>query len=320
MWDSRLLILLLAVLLDWLLGDPRRLPHCVHYVAWIAKQCERFLWVRGKSAVATGAVFYLLVLCFTLGPAWLLLHGGRSLWLPLSLFVAVFLVFQSIAWRDLVRHIEAVIIPLEQGRLVEARQRLSWVVGRDTEALDEPEICRAAIETIAESLNDGVIAPLFWATALGPLGALWFRATNTLDSIVGHRDARYESFGKVSARMDDVLGYLPARWTGLVVFLLGKRQGGYACWQEAKKHASPNAGFPESAMARALGVQLGGNNRYGGILHPGPTFHQEGRRPAVSDIRRALLIARNAYLTSIILALVFIAGLQASGLSVWYQG
>ena len=300
-----LLLMLSAIAVDWCLGDPRSLPHIVNYIAWLAKRLERWLWRRDKNALWTGMLFYLLVMIGGLLPCALVGWGLKRVWIPASWLWGTLLIFQSIAYRDLVRHIIRVLVPLERGDLVQARKSLSWVVGRDTEHLDEREISRAAIETLAESLNDGVIAPLFWALLLGPMGAIAFRITNTLDSLVGHRDERYERFGKVSARMDDLLGFFPARITGFVIWTIGVRRSWSDYLKDAKKHNSLNAGYPESAMARAIGVQLGGSNIYDGEIHEGAVFNQNGRTAETEDIRTALTLSERVYLGFVFLLILF---------------
>jgi adenosylcobinamide-phosphate synthase len=300
-----LFIMLAAIAIDWCLGDPRSMPHLVNYFAWLAKQFEQRLWRKGKSAFWYGALFYILVMTGGLLPWALIGWCFEQVWIPASWLWSVLLIFQSIAYRDLVRHVNSVLVPLEQGDLIRAREFLSWVVGRDTEHLDENEISRAAIETLAESLNDGVIAPLFWALLFGPLGAIAFRITNTLDSLVGHRDERYEWFGKVSARMDDLLGFFPARITGFLIWMIASRRGWSGYLKDAKTHSSLNAGYPESAMARAIGVKLGGTNCYAGEIHEGRVFNHQCRTPEFVDIRTALRFTKRVYLGVIILLIAF---------------
>ena len=300
-----LFIILAAIAVDWCLGDPRSMPHLVNYFAWLAKQYELQLWRKGRSAFWSGMFFYVLVVAGGLLPCALIGWGLKTLWAPAFWLWSVFLIFQSIAYRDLVRHVNRVLIPLEQGDLIRARESLSWVVGRDTQYLDEQEISRAAIETLAESLNDGVVAPLFWALLLGPLGALAFRITNTLDSLIGHRDERYEWFGKVSARMDDLLGFVPARITGFLIWIIASRKDWTGYLKDARKHSSLNAGYPESAMARAIGVKLGGTNTYVGEIYEGPTFNHQCRTAEIEDIRTALRLTKSVYIGFI----VFLLGL-----------
>jgi adenosylcobinamide-phosphate synthase len=209
--------------------------------------------------------------------------GTTATWLLDTLII-----YQSIAAMDLHRHVRAVIRPLAAGDLVEARRRLSWIVGRDTETLGEPEISRAAIESVAESLNDAIVAPLFWSVIAGGAGALVYRTANTLDSQVGHRTEVYEEFGKASARIDDLLNWVPARICAIFLSIFRSAHRWGAICGEAASHPSPNAGWSEAAMAYALGVRLGGDNYYDGQCVHGPVFNPSGRVAGAMDIVRSL--------------------------------
>ena len=186
-------------------------------------------------------------------------------------------IYQAIAAMDLSRHVKAIIVPLANGNLAAARSRLAWIVGRDTEALSESEISRAAIESVAESTTDAVIGPLFWTFVAGAPGALLYRTANTLDSMVGHRTDAYEKFGKASARIDDVLNWLPARICAGAFCVFRSAVRWKTIRREAAAHASPNAGWGEAAMAYAIGVRLGGDNFYDGQCVHGPVFNASGR-------------------------------------------
>jgi adenosylcobinamide-phosphate synthase len=187
----------------------------------------------------------------------------------------------------------SVIAALDAGDIVRARQRLARIVGRDTESLDEAEICRAVIETVAESASDGIIAPLFYMTLGGVPLAMAYKAVNTLDSMIGHADARYFYFGKAAARLDDVANCLPARLTAgaIVATSGGKAEWAWKTWRrDGDKHKSPNAGQPESAMAGALRVRLGGINTYGGEVIAAPMMGAEFGPPSRVQARRAVRI------------------------------
>jgi adenosylcobinamide-phosphate synthase len=188
----------------------------------------------------------------------------------------------------------AVIEALEAGDLYLARRRLSRIVGRDTDHLEETEICRAVIETLAESACDGIVAPLFWLAAGGVSGAMSYKAINTLDSMIGHREPPYLYFGRAAARLDDAVNFVPARLTSAGIVVAAKLQGLDAeqAWQlwhrDGDKHASPNAGQSEASMAGALGVRLGGASCYDGQPHGTPLLHAEGRPASVREARKAL--------------------------------
>lgn len=306
-----------ALTVDLLLGDPRALPHPVRALgAWYAV-VERRLY---RDAFVAGIVAWLAIVV----PA-VVLAGGAA-WLAerwhtwAGWTVAVLAVWLAVAARDLAAHAWCVRRPLAVGDLPAARAAVGMIVGRDTAQLDEPEVARAAVEAVAESSVDGVVAPLGWAAAgliiAGPAGAAagaWlFRAANTLDSAWGHRDARFRRFGWLAARADDVLAWLPARLTAtLIVALCGHPWRSLrAWWRDAHRHASPNAGRAEAAMAGALDVRLGGANWYAGERHDGPIFHAEGHAPTAGDIDpcvRLMLAVALAATAALTLAVWWIA-------------
>jgi adenosylcobinamide-phosphate synthase len=277
-----------AIVLDLFFGDPRDWPHIARLTGWLAERYERLLTKRAQRTVTLGVVFWF----FVVGTLLVLYVFARRFCEFLGsgavLVLDTLIIYQAIAAKDLHCHAKAVLRPLLCHDLVEARKRLSFVVGRDTQSLDESEIARATIESVAESLTDGIIAPLFWSMIGGAPGALVYRAANTLDSMVGHRTDLYEKFGKASARVDDFLNWLPARFCA-ILFCLCKRKNLVATVHaEAGGHASPNAGWGESAMAHVLGVRLGGANFYDGEFVRGPVFNAAGRRAGIGDIQRSL--------------------------------
>jgi adenosylcobinamide-phosphate synthase len=277
-----------AIGLDLFFGDPRDWPHITRLTGWLAERYERFLTNSGQRTVTLGVVFWCsvvgtLLVLYVFARRFCGLHGSGAV-----LVLDTVIIYQAIAAKDLHCHAEAVLRPLLCHDLVEARKRLSFVVGRDTQSLDESEIAKAVIESVAESLTDGIIAPLFWSMIGGAPGALVYRAANTLDSMVGHMTDLYEKFGRTSARVDDFLNWLPARFCA-ILFCLCKPENLLATIHlEAGGHASPNAGWGESAMAHVLGVRLGGENFYDGELVRGPVFNAAGRRAGIEDIQRSL--------------------------------
>lgn len=217
--------------------------------------------------------------------AWLALAGLARLHPGLALAAELWLLATTLAIKGLRDAALAVALPLARGDLTEARRALGQVVGRDTEALEEAEITRGAVETVAENSVDGITAPLFFALLGGVPLALAYKAVNTLDSMVGYRSARYADFGYASARLDDLANWLPARLTALAMCLGGLAVGGArrrgamaAVVREAPRHPSPNSGWPEAMMARLLGVQLGGTNRYAGVASTVPPWGSLTRR------------------------------------------
>lgn len=285
-----------ALLVDLALGDPRWLPHPVRGLGRWYGLVERRCW---RDRHGAGIAGWLAVV----GPA-VAVAGGLT-WLAAAWWhpaagaaVAVAAVWLAIAARDLADHALRVARPLRGGDLPAARQAVAMIVGRDTADLEASEVARAAVEAVAESTVDGVVAPLWWAAvglvlagAPGAAAGAWlFRAANTLDSAWGHRDARYRRFGWCAARADDALAYLPARLAAALLVVLGGHplRTLRAWWRDAHRHASPNAGRAEAAMAGALDVRLGGSNRYDGEPHDGPLFHAGGRPPQAMDIVRAV--------------------------------
>lgn len=270
-----------ALMLDVVLGDPRCLPHPAKWTGTMVAPLEAGLVKCLGRTVGAGAWFW-MVIC--LGQGALVL--GLAAWLPSPVWwvIETWLIYQCFAAMDMHRHVRAILRPLKQGDLAQARLRLGWIVGRDTAQLTETEVCRATVESVGESACDALMAPLFWSALGGPFGAVVYRATNTLDSMVGHRGERYGKFGKASARMDDVLNWVPAR---LVAFL--SNPGKLATfYRESRGHRSPNAGWGEAAVAWATGVRLGGTNFYEGEALEGPTFNKCGREPDPASIASSL--------------------------------
>jgi adenosylcobinamide-phosphate synthase len=288
MLDPVVMALTAGFLLDLLLGDPPWLPHPVRLIGrlaeWAEPRCRRLT----ANEYLAGAVFALGVVTIAGGGVWLIIWGLRQIHPVLAGLVMVYFMYAGLAVRELAHEAAAVWRKLRTDDLDHARKRLSRIVGRDTAQLDAPEIVRATVETVAESTVDGILAPMLFA-ALGGAPGLWaYKAINTLDSMVGHREAPYTRFGWAAARLDDVANFVPARM-GLLLFGVGTWVAGGEpgrCWRigwrDGGKHPSPNAGISEAAMAGALGVRLGGRNSYDGV---------EEVRPYLGDPVRALDIA-----------------------------
>lgn len=192
----------------------------------------------------------------------------------------------GLAQRSLHDHVAAVARALEADDLPGARIAVAKVVGRDTAALDASGVAAAAIESLAESFNDGVVAPAFWLAVAGLPGLYMYKAVNTADSLIGHREPRWKAFGWAAARTDDAMNLAPARLAGALITVAGGK-GWRVMLRDARRHASPNAGWPEAAMAGALGVRLGGAVAYDGVMTDRPTFG-EGPPPGAADLRRGL--------------------------------
>jgi adenosylcobinamide-phosphate synthase len=302
--SSTLGVFLAAILLDAVIGDPpalwRKVPHPVVLIGRLIAALEQALnrdgMRRGKGVLA------MVVVVVSAG-----LIGGAisSVLLPLDWgwIAEAFVASVFIAQKSLLDHVRAVVVPLSRGDLAAARAALALIVGRDVQTLDEAGVARAGIETLAENASDGVTAPIFWAALFGLPGIMIYKAVNTADSMIGHRDARYGEFGWAAARLDDLLNLVPARLTGLIVvcaaaFVPGTSPGAAlrVMVRDARKHASPNAGFPESAAAGALDLRLGGPRIYDGVRDDAPWMGDGRETATAADMDRALKLIVAAFI------------------------
>jgi adenosylcobinamide-phosphate synthase len=307
----------LALLLERVLGYPGWLYRAVgHPVVWIGALIS-WLELRlnsGPNRRFRGVMLLLLVLLTVLAAGLLVIAVTRRI--PLGWVVEALLASTLLAQRELGRAVKAVADGLNLS-LDSGRRAVSHIVGRDPDVLDEPGVARAAVESLAESTSDGVVAPLFWLLIGGLPGILVYKAANTADSMIGHKNERYREFGWASARFDDVLNWIPARLTALLVagaaFLVRGADPEHA-WsmalRDARKHDSPNAGWPEAAFAGALGFRLGGPRTYDGELHDLPAFGDGRAELGAGDILRALEL----YWMAMNLLL---AGMLVLGLLLW---
>jgi adenosylcobinamide-phosphate synthase len=285
--------LVLGFLLDQLLGDPPGWPHPVRWLGRLITVLEPLLRRLLPERLA-GIALLLLVTSTAGGTAWGVLVAAEKFHPAARLLLASVLVYLGLAAHSLARETRDVLMPCEKGDLPEARRRLAGIVGRDTHDLQPPDIYRACVETVAENTSDGVVAPLVYAALLGPVGLWVFKAISTLDSMVGYRSARYMRFGWASARADDLANLLPARLTylllALAALLSGERPGAALRlgWRDGRKHPSPNAGWPEAAMAGALGVQLGGLATYEGVASEKPLLGDPGSPLTADHVRGAI--------------------------------
>jgi adenosylcobinamide-phosphate synthase len=252
-----------------------------------------------------GAVTVLIVVLLVVVPAvavQMLLPAG-----PLGWLIGGVLAWPLIALRSMHDHVAAVARPLATGDLEAARGAVAMIVGRDPATLDAAGVARAGIESLAENTGDGIVAPIFWGVVAGLPGIAVYKAINTLDSMIGHRDARYEAFGKVAARLDDVVNVIPARLTGALFALAMPRHVMRACrvmLRDARRHRSPNAGWPEAAMAGALGLRLSGPRAYGMTFSDEPWLNAGAPDPGPHDLHRALSLYARAM---VLLALALLA-------------
>lgn len=306
-----LLAAFVGLLLDALIGDPAalwdRLPHPVallgHAIAWLDRRLHvprpRAAFLRG-TALCLGVVGLAAAIGYGLTALFAALPAGA-----LASGLAAGVLF---AWGSLERHVVAVARGLEQG-LEGGRNAVRHIVGRDPQALDRHGIARAAIESLAENFSDGLVAPLFWMLLLGLPGLFAAKAINTLDSMLGYRTPRYLHFGRASAKLDDALNFLPARLTALLLVAAAglaadadARQALRILRRDARRHRSPNAGFPEAATAGALGFRLSGPRSYGGVASDEPWVGDGRADLDAADIYRALRLVRRAF--SLLVAMV----------------
>jgi adenosylcobinamide-phosphate synthase len=278
-------ILLAAVTLDLILGDPRWLPHPVIGIGRLITTMERLLRRLFRNERLGGILLLIGVVGVTSLLSLLLLHGVHAVSPYLAGALAAIMAWTCLAARSLHGESKLVADRLTAGDLEGARYYLSRIVGRDTADLDEPEIWRALVETVAENSSDGIIAPLLYLMIGGPVLGLAYKAVNTLDSMVGYKNERYLRFGWASARFDDLANWLPARLTGLLMvgaapFVGLSAVGAFRMMlRDGANHSSPNSGIPEAATAGALGVRLGGTNCY---------FGQPVEKPTIGDPLRDL--------------------------------
>jgi adenosylcobinamide-phosphate synthase len=288
--------LISAYLLDIILGDPQRFPHPVRLIGRFIVFLENLFWRANSSPLSqkiSGILLALIVVGSTFMATTFLIYWAGYFSQAASFILSIFMGYFTLATRDLHVETRRVLKALEAGDLARARQELSFLVGRDTVHLSEPEVIRALVETIAENLSDGVIAPLFYLGLGGPPWAMTYKAINTLDSMVGYKKERFRHMGWASARLDDAANFIPARLSGgLVVisaFLLGKpwRDSLEILRRDRRQHQSPNSAWPEAATAGALGVQLGGLNYYGGQPSPKPFIGNRKKDLDLGDVRDA---------------------------------
>lgn len=293
------IMILYAALLDVVLGDPRFIPHPVVHMGKAISQGEAFIrrhFTTARALKWAGVGLTIMVVLGSWGFFWAILWLAYKINLILGWVLSVFLMSQALAMNSLYKHARAVARPLALRDLTAARQALRMIVGRDTENIDENEIIRGTVETVAENTVDGIIAPLFYGLIGGPALALAYKAVNTLDSMIGYKDERYINLGWAAARLDDLANYLPARISALFFLSLAPFTSGglTGVWKtlrrDARKHPSPNSGFPEAAVAGALGIQLGGLNYYRGIPSLRALIGEKKRSLELKDINRSLLL------------------------------
>ena len=276
--------------LDLLLGDPCRMPHPVVLFGRMIAFGEHHL-NRGIHRRLKGALMAVGLILLVFAATWLL---RRCLASPFLLLFDALIIFFCLAGTTLIREVRAVFLALDRS-LDDGRRQVARIVGRDTRQLSAQEVRTAALETLAENLSDGVIAPLFWLLLLGTPGMMAYKMVNTLDSMVGYRTERYRLFGTWAARIDDVANYIPARLTALLMVVCAGRPSLLKFVRRyGRQHASPNSGYPEAALAGVLGCRFGGPHYYFGELFPKPYIGDNDRPLTTADMRIATRLNRRA--------------------------
>lgn len=323
---SHVAVVIFALLVDSVVGDPEWLPHPVIFIGRWVSFWEHHWNPPPYHEHPLGRVFLGFILAVsTVGLSWLL-PFLLLLWfnhlLPGGAFLLnILLMSTTIAWKGLVDAGRKVHLALTKQGLLAARAEVSKIVGRDTDHLSDAEVVRATVETLAENIVDAIVSPVFFGLIGGAPLAMAYRAANTLDSMVGYKSERYLLFGRVSARQDDLLNYIPARLTALLLSVaiglaqLSLRQAWVALRHDARRHPSPNSGIPESMVAGALSVQLGGANVYDGVVSQRATMGQARRWLVANDI---LLAIRLVNLVS--LSMLVVLSLTAGGWVLWRVG
>jgi adenosylcobinamide-phosphate synthase len=307
---TKLLSLLIGWMLDLLVGDPRWLPHpVVGFGKMIAFGEHRLN--RGLHRKLKGALMVITLIIAVFAVTWLVRHQlsiincqFSIINCQLSIIIDAIIVFYCLAGTTLIREVREVFLALDRS-LEEGRRQVSRIVGRDTSELSAQEVRTAALETLAENLSDGVIAPLFWFAILGTPGMLTYKMINTLDSMIGYRTERYRDFGCWAAHIDDIANYIPARLTALLMILprivncqlsivnFVRRYG--------RHHASPNSGYPEAALAGILNCRFGGPHYYFGQLFDKPFIGENDRPLTTDDMKKAVLVNRTAEVLMILI-------------------
>ena len=301
----------LAFILDLILGDPRGYTHPVKLIARLAYKLEAFSLRLISNKKMAGLATTIFVVLISYSAVFMIIALLNFFHIFAGILGSIFFIYTSLSIRSLVDESLPVYKFLKEKNLPEARKCLANIVGRDTQNLNEEEIARAAVETVAESTVDGIIAPLFFAIIGGAPLAIAYKAVSTMDSLFGYKNEKYIDFGWASARLDDLANWLPARLAiptlsagAALCGFIGSKAWAIAC-RDGSKHPSPNAGISEAAIAGALGIQLGGTSYYSGVQNNKPLLGEAIRKPEIADITNSQKIM----FVSASLALTLFAGL-----------
>ena len=298
-----LLPLIVGWVLDLVFGDPEKLPHPVVLFGKLIARGERLL-NRGSWRRMKGALLAIGLVAATIAATWALLQLADAIYIIIGVAVRAILVFYCLAGTTLIKEVRDVFLALDRS-LDEGRRQVARIVGRDTSELSREEVQKAALETLAENLSDGVVAPLFWYAIGGVPAMMGYKMVNTLDSMIAYHSPRYLRFGTVAARMDDVANYLPARITALLMILVAcrPRLTGFVV-KYGGCHASPNSGWPEAALAGILGCRFGGPHKYFGEMFDKPFIGDTDRELTTGDMLKAVAINRRTEIIAVAIAAV----------------
>lgn len=303
-WDI-VVPLVAGYVLDLLLGDPRSWPHPVKGFGWLIATGDLLL-NKGRGRLWKGAALTVTLCVFVYASSHFILTGAKNAWSPAFYILSSIAVFFCLANRSLLQEGQDVFNVLERDGLEAGRHRLSFIVGRDTAALSVQQVHIAVLESMSENLSDGVIAPLLFYLAGGAPAMLTYKMINTLDSMIGYKREPYRLFGRVAARLDDIANFIPARITAVLMALVtGSGRALRFAFRYGSAHSSPNAGWPEAALAGILDCTFGGPNRYKGILVEKPYIGERDRIITHDDFARVKYV-NHAVTFFVVLIVVFI--------------
>lgn len=301
--------IVIGFILDWIIGDPQNPYHPVRFTGNLGQGCEKiFRKIFKNSLRLAGLLTWICVVGISFFVPFILIYFFNKINPIIGIIVSGIIIYFCIASKGLKTEGLKVIKVLKSGDIIEARKRLSYIVGRDTENLDEEAIVRAVIETVAENMSDGIIAPLFFIGIGGAPFGMLYKAVNTCDSMFGYKNEKYKDFGFFSAKLDDIFNYIPARLTGYFIIISSfilrlDFKNSFKIYKRDKyNHTSPNSAHPEAAVAGALNIRLGGENYYFGKIVKKPTIGDKKKTIEISDLHK----------TNNILLLVSILGLILS--------
>ena len=296
---------LIGWLLDRLFGDPERLPHPVVLFGKMIAKGERMLNL-GKWRVLKGALLAVMLISVVVFATWTMIVVADKVNIYLGMAMRAILVFYCLAGTTLIREVRQVFYAIDSS-LDEGRQQVARIVGRDTSELTDEEVRKAALETLAENLNDGVIAPLFWLAIGGVPAMMGYKMVNTLDSMIAYHSPRYLKFGKAAARIDDIANYIPARLTALLMLIAARRLNLVSfVMKYGPCHASPNSGWPEATLAGILGCRFGGPHKYFGETFDKPYIGNQDKPLTREDMEKAVRINRTAETLGVIIIILLL--------------